>query len=289
MRLHPRQVRRVPPVGQPGEQRGDRVPDGTDEPDVHRDPAADVLAADVDLDHPRLLGIERAIRKVRAEHQQRVAMLHRAVAGCEPQQAGHPDVVGVVVLDELLASQRVNDGSLERAGERDQLVMGAAAAGAGQDRDSLGGVERLRRGRERVVGRSDHCRGGHDHCRADVMRHVVQEDLSGHDHHGHALAFDRMAHRDLQDPRQLLGHADQLCVDAALPEQLRGVGLLEIAAADLLARDMRRDRQHRHPGAVGVEQAVDEMEVARPAAGGAHRQLPVIAASPAAANAAASS
>ena len=106
------------------------------------------------------------------------------------------------------------------------------------------------------------------------MRHVVQEDLAGHHHHGHATAFDRMTHRDLQDPRQLLGHADQLGVDAALPEQLLGVGLLEITAADLLARDVRRDRQHRDPAAVGVEQAVDEMQVPRAAAGGAYGQLP---------------
>ena len=106
------------------------------------------------------------------------------------------------------------------------------------------------------------------------MPDVVQEDLARHDHHGHAPAFDRMTHRDLQHPRQLLGHADQLGVDAALAEQLLRVGLLEIAAADLLARDVRGDRQHRHSAAVGVEQAVDEMQVPGSAAGGAHGQLP---------------
>ena len=125
MRLHPRQVRRVAAVGQTRQQRGDRVLDGPDQPDVHRDPAADVLAADVDLDDPRVLGIERPIGEIGAEHQQRIAMLHRAVAGREPQQAGHPDVVGVVVLDELLAPQRVHDRRLERPGERDDLVVGA--------------------------------------------------------------------------------------------------------------------------------------------------------------------
>ena len=39
-------------------------------------------------------------------------------------------------------------------------------------------------------------------------------------------------------------------------------------------RDLRGDRQHRDPAAVGVEQAVDQVQVARPAAGRAHRQLP---------------
>jgi len=33
------------------------------------------------------------------------------------------------------------------------------------------------------------------------------------------------------------------------------------------------DRQHRDPAAVGVEQAVDQVQVARPAARRAHRQL----------------
>ena len=48
---------------------------------------------------------------------------------------------------------------------------------------------------------------------------------------------------------------------------------LEIVDADLAARDVCRDRQHRHAAAMAVEQAVDQMQVARPAAAGADRQL----------------
>ena len=91
MRLHPGQVRRVAAVGQPGEQRGDRPLDRPDQRDVHWDPPADVLAADVDLDHPRVLGKEPAIGEVGAQHQKHLAMLHRTVPGREPQQAGHPE------------------------------------------------------------------------------------------------------------------------------------------------------------------------------------------------------
>ena len=36
---------------------------------------------------------------------------------------------------------------------------------------------------------------------------------------------------------------------------------------------MRGDRQHRHAAALAVEQAVDQMQVARTAAAGANRQL----------------
>src|SRR6202034_3434405 len=42
---------------------------------------------------------------------------------------------------------------------------------------------------------------------------------------------------------------------------------------DLDPRDVRGDRQHRHPAAVGVEQAVDQVQVAGPAAARADREL----------------
>ena len=51
------------------------------------------------------------------------------------------------------------------------------------------------------------------------------------------------------------------------------MGLLEIAAADLAGRDLRGDRQHRRAAAVSVEQAVDEMQIARAAGAGADREL----------------
>jgi hypothetical protein len=82
-----------------------------------------------------------------------------------------------------------------------------------------------------------------------------------------------VSHRDFHHTRQLLGDADELAVHAALAEQLLRMRFLEIRAADLLARDVRGDRQHRHATAVGVEQAVDQMQVAGPAAGRADRQL----------------
>jgi len=57
-------------------------------------------------------------------------------------------------------------------------------------------------------------------------------------------------------------------------EQLLRMRLLEILPADLRRRDVRRDGQYRRPAAVGVEQPVDRVQVARPAAGCAHRQFP---------------
>ena len=51
------------------------------------------------------------------------------------------------------------------------------------------------------------------------------------------------------------------------------VRLLEIAAAELSRGDVRGDTKHRNTRAVAIEQAVDKVQVARPAASGADREL----------------
>ena len=101
----------------------------------------------------------------------------------------------------------------------------------------------------------------------------MQEDLAGDDHDGDAALFDGRPHRHLEDPRSHLGGADQFAVDTAFPEQLLRVRLLEVLGADLGARDVRRDREHRHAAALRVEEAVDQMQVARSAAARADRKL----------------
>ena len=146
--------------------------------------------------------------------------------------------------------------------------------GPGQDRHRAGRVQRRSRVHERGIAGPDHRRRRPDRHRLPGPSRVVQERPARHHDHRHAAAGQRRAHRDLQDPRQLLMGADQLAVHAALAEQLLRMGLLEVLPADLLGRDVRGDGQHRDPAAVGVEQAVDQVQVARSAAGRAHRQLP---------------
>ena len=51
------------------------------------------------------------------------------------------------------------------------------------------------------------------------------------------------------------------------------MGLLEIVGADLGRGDLRRDRHHRHARAMAIEQAIDEMQIARTAASGADREV----------------
>ena len=109
-----------------------------------------------------------------------------------------------------------------------------------------------------------------------------------HDHRD-APAFDRGADGDVEDAGHLLGVGDQFAVVAALAEQGFGAGLLEVSGADLPARDVGGDGDHRDAAAVAVVQAVDEVQVPRPATPGARGQFAGELRSAPAANAAASS
>ena len=51
------------------------------------------------------------------------------------------------------------------------------------------------------------------------------------------------------------------------------MGFLKIAAADFGRRDLRGNGEHRHARAVAIEQAVDQVQIARSAAAGADREL----------------
>ncbi len=69
-----------------------------------------------------------------------------------------------------------------------------------------------------------------------------------------------------------MGH--HLAEVAAITEQALRVGLLEIAEADLAGGNLGGDGQDRRTAALGVEQAVDQVQIARTAGAGADRQAP---------------
>ena len=149
--------------------------------------------------------------------------------------------------------------------------MRAGNARPGEDRDLLRGVEGIGRANELRLGR-DHARG----VRADLLRRrldVGERDVAGDHEHRDSALLDRLAHRDPQHARHLVGRGDVLGVHAALAEQLLRVRLLEVAGSDLVGRDVRRDREHGNARTLRVEQAVDQMQVTGPAAAGADRQL----------------
>src|SRR5215470_11972927 len=103
-----------------------------DETEVDLGPPAELLTPHIDLDDRRLLGKELLVWKIRADHQEEIAGHHGVVAGREAEETGHAHVEWVVVLDELLPPQRVHDGRVHSARERDQLRVRAGAPRASE-------------------------------------------------------------------------------------------------------------------------------------------------------------
>ena len=207
-----------------------------------------------------VLGEELPVGEVGAEHEQRVAGMHRRVAGGKADEAGHPDVVGIVVLDVLLAAEGMDDRRLERIGELHQGHMRAGAATAAEQRDLPARVEELRQlvqfgcGGAYVRRRRQQARLGGDGAGGRVaQRHVAGD----HDDRDAALA-DGGADRGLEHVGQLGRARDHLAIDAAFAEKVLRMRLLEIVRADLGRRDVGCDRQNGGPRPVAVEQAVDE-------------------------------
>jgi hypothetical protein len=246
---------------------------GADQSDVHWVPLAELFAADVDLHVLRLRGEELGVGEVRAEHEHDVGVLHRAVARREPEQAGHPHVVGVVPLDVLLAAHGVHDRCLQALREGDDLVVGARDPGTREDRDLVRAVQQVGRALELGVRGDDARFGAVDADRTVVLR-LGEQDVAGDDEHGDAALLDGLADRDLEQAGHLDRVRDVLDVDGALAEELLRVGLLEVPGADLRRRDVRGDREDGHAGAVRVVEPVDEVQVARPAAARADREVP---------------
>src|SRR5258708_7488375 len=151
VRRHAVEVLRVAFHGQQRQQCINRVADRAGERDLDGHPAADLLSSDIDLDHWDTYWVERAVRKVRPEHQQRVTVLHRPIARTEADEPSHANVVWVVVLDELLPAKGVDNRRLECCCDLDELVMRASAAGSGQYGHAVRPVQDVRGGRKRPV------------------------------------------------------------------------------------------------------------------------------------------
>src|SRR5216684_2694746 len=93
-----------------------------------------------------------------------------------------------------------------------------------------------------------------------------------HNHRDAAVAH-RLPDRDLQNAGHLFGPRDQLTIVTALLEQHLRMGFLEISGAELGRRDLRRNGKHRYARPLTIEQAIDQVQIARAAAPGADRKL----------------
>src|SRR5207249_1352365 len=76
----------------------------------------------------------------------------------------------------------------------------------------------------------------------------------------------------LEDALHLLGVRNQFAIVTALREKMFRMGFLKISATDFITRDLRRNGQNRHPTAVRIIEAIDQMEIAGSATSGADSQ-----------------
>ena len=233
--------------------------------------AAQLLSVRVHL-NGRGVRQELVVGEVGAQQDQHVGVAHALGGRAVAQQARHAHVEGVVVLDEVLAAQRVPDRGLQCVRQGDDLVVGALDARAGEDCDLIRLVQKGC-GLFNVSGVGSQRRGTCGRVGGDVLDGLEVRDVAGQGDDRDAAQADRVADRRVHGARRLCRGGDELVVDRALLENAVRVGLLEVHRADLHARDVRGDGQDGCARAVRVVQAVDEVQVARAAGTCTHGEL----------------
>ena len=149
----------------------------------------------------------------------------------------------------------MDHGGLEALAQCQELIVRALTARAAQYRDSAVAIQQRCQAVE-IPLRRCHDRRRRQQTRDLGRRRIgcgLQRDITRHYHHRHAALADRLADRDLQRMRHLVGAGDQFAIVAALAEQMLRVGFLEIPRTDLGRRDLRGDCEHRHARSVTIE------------------------------------
>ncbi len=172
----------------------------------------------------------------------------------------------------LLAAQRVDHRALELLAEGKKLIMGTGTARAAKQRYATGVIQQI--GEDFQVGGARHDdRGRRQQAEGGWWRRIeglLKRHIAGNDDHRNTALAHCLPNGDLQGARHLTGMRHKFAIMAAFLEQALGMGLLKIARADLSGRDMRRDRKNRHARTMAIKKAVDEMQISRAAASGAH-------------------
>ncbi len=210
------------------------------------------------------------VREVRAQHEQQVAVGQRLGGGTPPQQPRHPHTGRVVDLEDVLAPVGERHRRLQRLGQPQHLFARLAGALAAVDDDLLGARHQLHRLRQRGIRGPADRPIGEDRVAQHLVLDLLGRDVARDDDHAHPALEDRRLERELRDAGHLAGRREQGAVVGAAREDGFGVGLLEVAAADLGAGDVGGDREDRCAVALAVVQPVDEVQ-ASGARGSQHR------------------
>ena len=218
----------------------------------------DLFTAKINLHDGGFFGKELLVRKVRANHQQHIAVHHCVIAGRESEQSCHAHVEGVIVLDELFSAHRMYDGSLQLAGEHDQLVVRSGATRAAKDGYSPRPVQKVREDVDFVRQRDTPMAVDPEKCiRGASLDGISQGHISWQRNHCNATARDCSLHRDFKNAGHLLRLRDQLAVMAALREEMLRAGLLKISTPDFSAGNLCSDGKDGNAAAMAVVEPID--------------------------------
>ena len=238
---------------------------------------AEVAAVDVHLHRPGLSGRgeELGVRLVRADHEQRVALVHERDAGRRAEVADRARDVGEVVWDDALAEEGVADPGVEPVGHGEHLGGSRSRPLPDEQRDPGAGVQDLGGGGQGRFGRHDTRRIPADR-RADdgvlplELGHLELLHVVGQDHAGRRPGRFRGADGAVDHEVELFGRAHRLEERAAhVLEEGAGVDLLLVAAAEGAAVLVRHQRHHGPLVELGVVQAVQEVDGSRAVRGDA--------------------
>ena len=151
--------------------------------------------------------------------------------------------------------------------------MSSRTTGTAEDGYSLGAIQKVGEYVEFVFGRADgRLNLGKMHS-ASFVDGRPQYHIARNGYNSNTAPRDCGLHRDLQHAGHLLRLRDQFTIMTALTEELIRMSLLKVSTSDFTARNLRGDGEDGDAAPMAIVEAIDEVQVARSAASGAHRQF----------------
>ena len=242
------------------QQRGNGAFDIADQRQINCGAAPDVLRVLIDLDLLNFVaGKKFRKRKVGAEHQQQIGFVNRLVCSAVAEQPGHPDGIGIVMLEPLLAAKRKSDRSLQHGRELQYLGARIAASVAAENRHLVRVFDHPGQLVEIRIGRAHHGQSGDREGVSRMVRHLGCCDVAAHRDQRRPFV-DNGRHNRGRDHGPHLFRVDHTPdVETRGVEKFVRVQLFERGGVDQLGLDVAGDRDDRGALFARVHQSVEEM------------------------------
>src|SRR5216683_8129736 len=102
---------------------------------------------------------------------------------------------------------------------------------------------------------------------------MLKRDIAGNGNDSNTALGDGGLHGNLKHSRHLLRFRHQFTVMAALREEMFGISLLKISAANFPARNLCGDGEDWNAAALTVVEAINQVHIPGPTTSGTYRQL----------------